>query len=90
MRPISCNRWRGQGWIAADPESSENRDNYSDDVVEGTLCPEKDEDFVQIIMTTEEKRAAGSILLPKLADLILRSYIELPTLRETAKRSSFR
>lgn len=42
----------------------------------------KDEDFVQIIMTTEEKKEQlESILLPKLADLILRSYIELPTLR---------
>lgn len=42
----------------------------------------KDDDFVQIIITTgEKKEQLSSILLPKLADLLLKSYIELPTLQ---------
>ena len=42
----------------------------------------KDDDFVQIILTTgEKKEQLSSALLPKLVDLLLRSYIELPTLR---------
>ncbi|MDO5666068.1 MAG: response regulator, partial [Bacteroidia bacterium] len=42
----------------------------------------KDEDFVQIIITTQEKKEQlSSIFLPKLADLLLKSYIELPTLQ---------
>ena len=42
----------------------------------------KDNNFVQIIITTgEKKEQLSSILLPKLADLLLKSYIELPTLQ---------
>ncbi len=42
----------------------------------------KDDNFVQIIITTgEKKEQLSSALLPKLVDLLLRSYIELPTLR---------
>lgn len=42
----------------------------------------KDDNFVQIIITTgEKKEQLSSALLPKLIDLLLKSYIELPTLR---------
>lgn len=41
----------------------------------------KDDKFTQIIVTTQEKKDnLSSMLLPKLADLLLNSYIELPAL----------
>ncbi|MPM49882.1 Arginine utilization regulatory protein RocR [bioreactor metagenome] len=43
----------------------------------------KDDNFVQIILTTgEKKEQLNSMLLPKLVDLLLKSYVELPNLQE--------
>ena len=51
-------------------------------LIKALSTQKKDDGFVQIILTTgEKKEQLSSILLPKLADLLLKSYIELPTLQ---------
>lgn len=56
--------------------------NFQTLLIKALSTQKKDDDFIQIVLTTREKREQlSSILLPKLADLLLESYIELPTLQ---------
>ncbi len=56
--------------------------NFQTLLIKALSTQKKDDDFIQIIITTREKKEQlSSILLPKLADLLLKSYIELPTLQ---------
>ncbi len=56
--------------------------NFQTLLLKALSSQKKDDNFVQIIITTgEKKEQLTSVLLPKLVDSLLRSYIELPTLR---------
>ena len=56
--------------------------NFQTVLLKALSTQKKDDDFVQIILTTgEKKEQLSSVLLPKLADLLLKSHIELPTLK---------